>query len=528
MKGSKKIVYFFLIVCILGLLSGCSGKKSDENGAVLAESAKDTLTIRIQNDPGSLDYHFTPVYLADFMRSWVTNRLLSQERDGNGNLIDVINEESLAESYKYDDDNMGITFSLRKGILFHNGKEMTSADVVFSCKLFSDISQFFWMDADNARAIDDYTVHIPFKEKNANVLYLLDTMLPIYCESYYNELGGESNKAQFYGEKLIGTGPYKVAEWIEDDYIRFERNDSYFAGAPKIKTVIARVIYENSVALMELETEGIDVITDPGWIEVDTVLKGTYGDKIDVLRIPGITAAQLGFNLKRAFADKRIREAICYAINRETVAKGAYEGIAELLNSIVSKSYEGVKDYTGKFPFEYNPEKAKQLLAEAGYPNGLNIIMIFGGDTYCQTAAEIIGKDLKAVGINMEIQGMDGATVVNKMATETNSWDLWIRNWGMPGNAFPFFIENIPVNTHCTDDENYNDYIEKVRAFMAVLDYDERQKLWGEFQDNYLKDYLYTFPLVQINDYTLVNSKLKGLEKVSPQTYRLKDAYFEK
>jgi ABC-type transport system substrate-binding protein len=63
MKGSKKIVYFFLIVCILGLLSGCSGKKSDENGAVLAESAKDTLTIRIQNDPGSLDYHFTPVYL---------------------------------------------------------------------------------------------------------------------------------------------------------------------------------------------------------------------------------------------------------------------------------------------------------------------------------------------------------------------------------------------------------------------------------------------------------------------------------
>lgn len=545
MKKRGIAMFLSMVMGLSAVLSGCGGeedtpkgKDSEDMGTVKsgsaadevdenAESAKDTLTIRIPVEPGSLDYHYDTTYAMYELRDWVTNGLLDQERQEDGNIISVTSEESLAESYEFDEDNNGITFKLRQGVKFHNGAEMTSADVKFSCDLYSDIPEFSFVDFANIETADDYTIHIPFKEKNANALYMLGIELPIYCESYYDEMGGEENDAEFYSTKMVGTGPYKVNEWVSGDYITFVRNDDYFAGTPKIANITCRIIYENSVALMELESGGIDVMIEPSWNEVKAVTSGTYGDTLTVWKDNGVSAAQLGFNMGSGkVQDIRVRQAICYAIDKATIAAGAYEGIGEDLYGIVSKSYENVKDYSDSWPYEYNPEKAKELLKEAGYEDGLDLIMILGGDTNRETAAEIMKNQLSEVGINMEIQSMDGATVVAKMANETDTWDLYIRNWGRPANPYVYFTSNLQESVHCDLDSKNEQMVLEANAFKSEMDEAARKELWGNFQDKYLTEYLYSYPLVQIMDYTILTSNLKGMQKVSFQTFKLKDAYF--
>lgn len=507
-----------------------TGEETETEGAPAASeetaSSKDTLTIRIQNDPGSLDYHYSTVYLMYSLRDWVTNGLLDQEYDADGNIVSVVNDESLATEYTFDEDGGGITFKIREGVKFHNGTPLTSRDVAFSCRLYSDIADFSFINFDQIECADDYTVHIPFTEPNANALYLVGIELPIYCESYYEEIGAAENDADFYSTAMVGTGPYKVGEWSPGDHINFEANEEYFAGAPKIKNIMCRVIYENSVALMELQSGGIDLMTDPGWTEVSSVLESP---DITVLENDGVAAAQLGFNMgSDKIKDIRVRQAICYAIDKNSVAIGAYEGIGEDMYTVVSSSYEYVNDYSGSWPYEYNPEKAKELLKEAGYEDGLALTMILGGDSNRETAAEIMANQLSQAGITLTIESMEGATVVQKMANETDTWDLYIRNWGRPANPYVYFESNLPESCHINlDTEKYSGYLELVNGFKTQMDDSARKELWSSFQDKYLTDYLYSYPLVQMKDYTLISSGLKGIDKVSFQTYKLKDAYFE-
>lgn len=530
----KRVAAFAAVVTALALvISGCGNndKENNNNGGNSAESqsstasAKDTLTVRIQNDPGSLDYHYSTVYLMYSLRDWVTNGLMSQEYDSNGNILSVIDDESLATEYKLDEDGSGITFKLRQGVKFHNGTEMTSKDVAFSCRLYSDISDFSFVDFDKIECSDDNTIHIPFTEPNANALYLLGIELPIYCESYYDEIGAASDDADFYSTKMVGTGPYKISNWESGDHIDFVANEDYFAGAPKIQNIICRVIYENSVALMELQSGGIDLMTDPSWTEVSACMED---GSVTVLENDGVAAAQLGFNMgSDAVKDIRVRQAVCYAIDKAAVAKGAYDGVGEDMYTIVSSSYENVKNYKDNWPYSYNPEKAKELLKEAGYEDGLELTLILGGDANRQTAAEIMANQLAEVGIKLTIESMEGATVVQKMANETDTWDLYIRNWGRPGNPYVYFESNLPESCHIDlDTENYDKFEGLVQGFKTEMDDKEREKLWSDFQDTYLTDYLYTYPLVQMKDYTLISSKLKDVDRVSFQTYKLKDAYF--
>jgi len=508
-----------------GTSAAASGENSTEAPAAAA-TAKDTLVIRIQNDPGSLDYHYSTVYLMYSLRDWVTNGLLDQEYDETNSINSVISEESLATEYIIDEDNSGILLKLREGVQFHNGTVMTSKDVKFSCNLYSDIADFSFVDFENIECIDEYTIHIPFVAPNANALYLIGVELPIYCEEYYYEIGADQDNADFYSTAMVGTGPYKVSGWESGDNIKFVANENYFAGAPIIKNIICRVIYENSVALMELQSGGIDLMTDPSWTEVNTSLNSP---DIHVLDKDSVASAQLGFNMgSKAIQDIRVRQAICYAINKADVAVGAYDGIGKDMFTIVSSSYEFVNNYSDNWPYKYNPEKAKELLTEAGYADGLSLTMILGGDSNRESAAEIIGNQLSQVGITLKIESMEGATVVQKMANEIDTWDLYIRNWGRPANPYVYFEINLPESCHIDlDTDNRETFVKLVSGFKTEMDNDARRKLWSDFQDQYLTDYLYSYPLVQMKDYTLLSGKLKGVEKVSFQTYKLKDAYFE-
>lgn len=491
------------------------------------ESSKDTLIIAMPSDPGTVDMHYSTAY--DYVQPFIISKLLTQEFEADGSVAAGISEESIAESYEYDDDYMGITFKLREGITFTNGNELTASDVVFSIKLCSDQSYYNMIDFDNLQAEDDTTVYVPLLNADANALYNVGVMLPIYDEQYYEELNDE---AEFFSTSAVGSGPYKIVEWVSGDHLTLEANETYFAGAPKINTVIIRFISDASVAFMEMQSGGVDVVSNPNWTDVEDVINGTVDD-ITCWEESSVYTLQLGMNCSGALSDLKVRQALACAIDKETLVAGSFQGSGVNTYCLVSDSLPGTIDYSDSWPYEYDPERAKELLTEAGYEEGeIELTCIVGaGDSLRTAAAEIILGYLDAVGIKMSIKEVDVATYASMITDQPEEWDLWLRNFGSGlGNApsaHDYFAQNVQVNCFIGDQDTSAKMLELANQMGSTMEEEARSEIYAELQDYYLNECLYTYPLLQVKTYTLVNSELVNFSKCGQISWKIKDAYFK-
>ncbi|MGI6621536.1 MAG: ABC transporter substrate-binding protein [Acetivibrionales bacterium] len=496
------------------------------------KSAKDTLVISIPTDPGSMDLHYTSTF--NYINQYCVSTLLRHEYSTDGSVNYVCNDEALAASYKLDDDNMGVTFNLRQGVKFHNGYSLKANDVIFSIRRCSDLPYFQMVDFDNIKATDDYTVYVPFKYLDANAVYCLGIEVPIYSEQYYYEIGADKDDADFCSTKINGTGPYKLVEWKSGDYLNYEAFDDYFAGKPKIKHLKVRIIKDSTVAFMELQNGGVDIIAiNPNWSDVEAVIKGDVKG-INVWEESTAYTLTLGFNNSGPLSDIRIRKAIAYALDKEAIAEGGYQGSGVNSYSILSMALSGTIDYKDNWPYPYDPEKAKQLLKDAGIGEGkLNLKIIVGvGDALRMATAEAMGAYLKAVGINLEINTVDIATYAATIAKQPDQWDMFIRNFGsglaIEPSAHAFFKDTLTVNCHISDQQTTPKMLELATRMGETFDTKKRNEIYKELQDYYLNECLYTLPLVQNKSYILVNEKLKNVMRVGYDTWSVAFGYFEK
>lgn len=490
-----------------------------------AVSSKDTLRIRIPSEPPAFDRHLNASYYSAMVNSFVCSYLMNREYDANGNYVTLLNDYSLATDYKYDDGYTGVTFTLRDGVQFANGTDMTAEDVAFSIVLFSDQAAYGFIDFDNVAAVDEKTVYIPFTRTEANALNRIAD-IPIYSLAYYEELDAAKDNSYFYGEGIMGTGPYRMVEYVPTDHISLEANEYYFGGVPKIKNMDIRIIKEAAVAFMELQTGGIDVLMNPDWISTNDVANGVYGDNFRALKNANNSCLYVGFNCSNnsVLGDLRLRQAICYAINLDNLLVGAVEGICEEMSGILSVFTEGESK---KWSYEYNPEKAKELLAEAGYPDGVDVTLIFSGDENRKMSAEIIANQLKEVGINVTVNQGEGATITAMEANETTTWDLYVRAFENDPIPSSFFMDYAVTNTHPQDQENFEEYQQMVEAFASELDDEARLAAWDEFQTYYMENCIYLYPYAQMIDYTLYNTNLKNWNRLLYNNWDFTHAYFE-
>lgn len=498
--------------------------------AALAEeertTAKDTLVIRVASDAGTIDYHNGTQDNVTRLRSLVCNSLMQAERSEDGDIEFVTGDESLATEYALDDDDMGITFTIRDGVKFSNGYDMSTEDVAFSIKLYEGLTGFEFIDYANITTTDT-TVYVPFVEPNAGVFYFLGLMIPVYSEQYYEEIGGEDNIAEFYSTSAIGTGPYKIDDWVVGDYIALSANENYFAGAPVIQNVRIRMIAETSVALMELETGGVDIVVDPGTTDVEDVLAGNHPG-VACWENKGTQQYVIGFNCAGPLESKELREAICYAIDRDAINETVYGIGAYSAPSIVSLTGEGVTDFGEDWPYTYDPEKAAELREAAGYGEGeLELIYLVGGGDQARTAVgEMMAYYLNEVGITMNIVNVDKSAWAT-MIKESSGWDVHLRGISAVGTTYlDYFTNMLPQTAHYAEDETSAKFTETIEEIATTMDSESRISLWQDFQESYLTDYLYSMPLSQVNDYTLVSDKLVDADKISMLRFDLKDAYF--
>jgi peptide/nickel transport system substrate-binding protein len=347
----------------------------------------------------------------------------------------------LAESWEVSSDGLQILFHLRKGVKWHDGAEFTSDDVVFTFQAVTDPKVptpygSNYGPVQNVEAVDRYTVKVTYREPYAPALESWGMgIIPKHI------LEGKDISGVDYNRNPVGTGPYRMKEWVTGQKIVLEAFDGYFEGRPNINRYFARIIPDTATMFLELKFGGIDFmgLTPPQYkLQSDSKHFNRYFQKF---RYPSFGYTYLGYNLQDPrFGDRRVRTAITHAINKQDIIDGVLLGYGT--------------PCTGPFPPEswaynpevkdlaYDPEKAKMLLQEAGWTMGSNNLMYKDGKPFKFTvlinqgndarrkAAEIIRENLRKVGIEMEIKVLEWQAMLHEFI-DKKRFEAVIMGWAL-------------------------------------------------------------------------------------------------
>jgi peptide/nickel transport system substrate-binding protein len=341
---------------------------------------------------------------------------------------------SLATSYEVSEDGLNFTVHLVKNATWHDGKPFTSADVVFNVSEIYPLhfrSGTFWKTV-SAEAPDDYTVIFKLKEPYAPFISVLSddsSGLYIMPKHLYE---GTDIKNNPYNKKPVGTGPFKFKEWVKGERIELIRNENYFAAGKEKKPYIDRVVFsfmpDPSSRNIAIKKGDVDYLPSFS-VSTDAIPDFEKDPKLTVDRNPHASMGMhwLFFNLRNPILSKKlVRQAIAHAIDKDQIYKLALGGVATIAKSIVNSG--AVWAFNPKIKeYSYDIQKANAMLDEAGYPKGADGIR-FKQRLLCLPTrgndgpvAEIIKNQLKQVGIDIEMVGMD-QTAFNE--TMFLKWDF--------------------------------------------------------------------------------------------------------
>ncbi len=347
----------------------------------------------------------------------------------------------LATSYKLINPTTW-EFKLRQRVKFTNGEEFDAEAAKFSLERMANPANNLRMTAlrtiDHVEVMDKYTVHIvtkkPFPTLDAQ-LCLRGAMIP---PKYFKE----HDKA-FLALNPVGTGAFKFVKWVKDEQIELEANEQWWHGAPKIKTLIFRPIPEETTRMSALETGEVDIATNvpPHLVkEIKNHPKATISSapSVRTIFIPIYTVQceliQGSYDctkpVQSPVANPKVRQAINYAVDVDAIIKNVLEGQAIRTATPLTSKHFG---YDPKLkPFPHDPAKAKKLLAEAGYPNGIDLVLNSPNGRYPKDkeVSEAVAGQLTQVGIRTQLKVNEWTTYMNNIAYRHGGAPMWLIGWG--------------------------------------------------------------------------------------------------
>ena len=402
-----------LAACSGGNTSADTGSASDTESASSAgqeaagsgsASGRTDLNLRISDAFSTVDPHNLSLN-SDIMLSRQVYEPLYWIND-EGEEIPM-----LATEYSVSEDGLTWTFQLREGVTFQNGDPLTAQDVVYSYeRCFDNAYMQEKVEAiDSVTAPDDSTVEMHLKYQFSPLMEKI-AAIGIVSQSF-----AEANMDDqgLLGFNACGTGAYSVKEAIPDVSITLEAYSGYWGGEAPIKTLNFEQITDETTAVTAFEAGEIDVMSIPSanWAQISE--SGQYNTDSR----PSNHVVYLIFNTEAApFDNRELRQAIAYAINREDIIAVAADGLADPATSLATSYMLGYTE--DHMTYEYDPEKAKELLAEAGYPDGLDIgSMKTMSGSYFEKVMQVVQSQLAEVGIMSTIEGMDGNSLVEDCIT---------------------------------------------------------------------------------------------------------------
>lgn len=398
----KKFLALALIATmILTLFVGCN--KGDK-------SAKDTLTVAIGSDPSSLDAQGKNDSASTTVKHQIYDTLLKQGKDGP--------EAGLVESWEHKDDTT-LLLKVRKNVKFHNGNPLKADDILFSISRAFDSSFANWMvatvDIPSCKVVDEYTVEVKLSRPTGA---LLSQLCFLYVVDKETVEGGTNLE-----ETPIGTGPFVFDKWYRSDRIELSTNADYWGTVAPFKKLTMRVISEASSRAMEIEAGGVDIAT----LIANNDIEGLKSNKdVQVMSTASYSNTFIGLNcLEGPFTSKELRQAVNYALDRQAIVKAIYGNSATVANGPIAPTIWGynpdVKGYTR------DVAKAKELMAQAGYPNGLEITMTVSDSTERVDIATMVQNQLKEIGITVKVNTFENATYLDGIINA--DYEMFVLGW---------------------------------------------------------------------------------------------------
>lgn len=458
----KKILV--VLASMILLFTGCGEK----NGA---KKVKEELIIAQDGESKPLDIHQGNDGFSLRANRLIYSRLV--EADENMQI-----HPGLAESWQQLDDKT-MQFKLRKGIKFHNGDDFTAEDVKFSFERMMNSPRiaFVLPPIERIDVVDDYTVNIVTKTPFG----------PLLAHLSHPALGMVSKKLltenpEALKEKPIGTGSYKFKEWIYGDKLVLEKNEDFYDKNKRgLKYIVFKNVVEASNRAIGLETGEIDIATPISSVDEENIKNNP---KLQLLTKPSISYTYIGMNMTKApLNDIRVRKAINYAIDKQAIIDVILNGNGKIATSPIAPGVFGFTDKTKNY--EYNVEKAKELMKEAGYENGFTTsILVFSGEANTQTA-EIVQAYLKEIGIDLKIEIVEVSAYWDM--TERGVHNLFLGSWGVvTGDAdyglyamYHSSAKGGAGNRDFYENEKVDELLDKAKT---EIDPETRKKLYEEAQ----------------------------------------------
>jgi glutathione transport system substrate-binding protein len=402
----------------------------------------------------------------------------------------------LADSYTVSKDGLTYTIKLKKGIKFQDGTDFNAEAVKVNFDRVTNPENHLkryglYSIIAKTEVVDPYTARITLKEPFS--AFINDLAHPAGVMISPAALARWGSKGIAFHP--VGTGPFKFVEWRQPDYLKVEKFDGYWRkGYPKIDSITWRSVVDNSSRAAMMQT-GEAQFTFPVPYELASVLKAKPG--IDVVAAPSIVLRYLSMNtLQKPFDDPKVREAIAYAINKEALAKVAFNGYATPADGVVPDAVE----YSVKLgPWPYDVAKAKKLLAEAGYPHGFET-ELWSAYNYstAQKVSEFLQQQLQQVGIKAKITLLEAGQRVEKVESwqdpKTAPVRLYYVGWSsstgeadwalrplLYGDSWPPKLFNTAYYRNAQVDAD-------IKGALATTDKAQKAKLYRDAQERIWKD----------------------------------------
>jgi peptide/nickel transport system substrate-binding protein len=371
-------------------------------------------------EPEALD----PIKMASAPAATVSEHIIQPliYMDVDGTMV-----PNLAVSWTVSEDGLVWTLNLREGVTFHDGTPFTAEAVKLNLDRFIAKAPFKFLLArvTEVEVVDELTVKIHLSEPFVPILrHLTHSFVAMVSPAQLAEVGEDG-----VIELPIGTGPFKIAEWVRGEYIKLVANEDYWGGRPYLDEVVFRFIPEDAARVAALEAGDVHAIMRVPPLDVPRL---EAHPEIDVVKVPSVRVIYIGFNCRLSpFDNVLVRQALNYAVDKEAIVQHVLGGAGRPSDAPITPAIFG---YHKVGPYEYNPDKARELLAQAGYPDGFKTILYHPTGRYMMdvAVAEAVQAYLRDVGVEAELRTMEWAAYLSflRKPAEEAEHPMYLLGWG--------------------------------------------------------------------------------------------------
>ncbi len=534
MKINKLYLFAVLLLSVVLLLAACGPTEEAPTGEApegeepgVVEGTSGDLIIATLSDAVALDPHGSNDVPSSNVAYNIYESLVVFDRDSELQPLLATEWEAI--------DDLTWQFTLREGVKFHDGSDL-NAEVVnanFKRLLDPDVASprlFLFSMIEEVIVVDDYTVQFvtefPFAPLPAHLAHSGGALVSLPAiEADYAEMAAGNEPGSYISQNPSGTGFFKLDYWEPGSEIKLVRNDDYWGEPAKLDSVTFKVVPEDLTRLSELET-GYAHIADPIQPSDASRVDGMANAYLNVQSSTSL--AYIGFNCDKApYDDVRVRQAVSMAINKDEIIDGIYEGTAIPAVGPIAPGVFGYDPSVSAIP--YDVDRAKELLAEAGYADGFDTIIWTNDNPARIQIAEYVQSRLSEIGINVSIEVLEWGAYLD--GTAEGGHEMFILGWSTPtldadyAMYALFHSSNVgaPGNRSFFRNDEVDELLDLGRQ---ESDPDLRAQYYREAQEMLVEQAPMLY-LLHIEDLTGVNNSVQNFYLTPARIFMLQDVYIE-